>query len=398
MPARPKSTARILPTPKPGEPFPSYLHHGGYRFVTVAADGTKVPSETFPTAALAAEARENDQRVIDGVTDVIIAEALVGYEAYLKSDDKEDGPNRPGSIYQTMRKLATMFPDDTLMVEALTPAKCEALYTDLRTRNAPRTKRPYAAAYHRLALSEARTFLGWCVAQKYLATNPLAGVKGRGRINKRKNQLRIDQARLWLKAAHHQARDGQQGAVAAMMAMLMGLRASEITNRLVMDVDDDCSRLHVTAVVNTAGAVTWEPKTDGSDGILDIPPELQGYIREVHGGRPQHEPLWTRTYTKRRSVQLHGAGPVAVEHWRGWVRGWVLRICKLAGVARVTAHDMRRLYGTVAYMGGAREAEQRAQAGLRHTEWTTSDGHYVAGEAQQRLGQAAALAVLKGGK
>ena len=385
MPARPKTNARILPTPKPGgDPFPSYAHHGGYRFVTVGADGAKSPSETFPTAALAAQARENVQRVIDGITDVLLREAFVGYLAHLRSEDREHGPNLQASIVQTRFKLGLMFPDDELMVEALTPDKCLALYTDLRTRPAPRTSRPYHAATHRMSLIEAKTFLRWCVAQKFLATNPMDAVKGRGRINKRKHQLRIDEARKWLVVAHQQARLGQQGAVAAMMTMLMGLRASEITHRLVMDVDDNATRLHVTTVEDANGEVVWRTKTDGSDAIADIPPELQGYLRQCSVGREPRHGLWTRW---GRPVQ----------HARQWPLRWVNTICQLAGVTRVTAHDMRRLYGTISYMGGAKEAEQRAQQGLRHGQWATSDGHYVDATAQAQLGQAAALKILKGG-
>lgn len=50
-------------------------------------------------------------------------------------------------------------------------------------------------------------------------------------------QLRVDEERRWLAKAVELAAAGEAGAVAAIVALLMGMRASEIVERVVRDVD-----------------------------------------------------------------------------------------------------------------------------------------------------------------
>jgi hypothetical protein len=58
--------------------------------------------------------------------------------------------------------------------------------------------------------------------------------------------MTADEAKRWLQTALARIQLGEDGALAAAMALVMGLRASEITNRVVRDVDQDGSVLLVT--------------------------------------------------------------------------------------------------------------------------------------------------------
>ena len=81
-----------------------------------------------------------------------------------------------------------------LPLRKLDVATGEALYARLRSRSAVDT--------HRNILSEAKTFLAWCVGRKrWMPSNPFEGIKGTGRRNKGKAQPRIDEARKWTAAA-----------------------------------------------------------------------------------------------------------------------------------------------------------------------------------------------------
>lgn len=370
--------------------MPSYAHHGGYRFVVVGADGVKDPSATFPTKARAAAARAEVQRTLDGRTDVDVSTALVEYEAYLHSDE-DGGAGRKDAIYQTMRKLRTFYTDGEELLEALTTARFKALYTDLRTRPTDKTKdtktpKPYSANYHRLALAEAKTFLRWCYGREYLPEAIVKGaetVKGWGRMRKRKRQPTIDEVRLFLAKAHHLAGvKGQQGAVAALMCLTMGLRAGEVVARVAREVDDNGTRLLVGERLVADGASDdWAPKTVDSEGYMDIPEELQPYLVDLKAAaKDGYASIWTR------------------KHTRNWPRAWVRRICKGAGIPVYTAHDMRRAAGTASLLGGLREAQQRAVANLRHSDWAvTGGGSYVAKTAIGRVAQRSALKVWRGG-
>src|SRR5690348_485354 len=105
--------------------------------------------------------------------------------------------------------------------------------------------------------------------------------------------------------AHRQADAGHAGAVAAMMALVMGMRASEIVSRVVRDLDD-------------GGALLWIPdsKTLAGRRKLEVPELLQAYRVKLARERDSQAALFG-------------------EHWRDWPRKWVQRICKVAGVPKV---------------------------------------------------------------
>ena len=136
------------------------------------------------------------------------------------------------------------------------------------------------------------------------------GGRGVGKRRHGKPQLRVDEARRWLTKAVELADSGEAGAAAAaaLLAFVMGMRASEIVNRVVRDFDDDAKLL-------------WIPdsKTEAGRRTLQVPTILQPLMKQI----------------------AHGKSPAAMlfgHHWRDWVRKWVKRICEAAGVPKVTAH------------------------------------------------------------
>jgi site-specific recombinase XerD len=215
-------------------------------------------SYCFETEEEARRAIEAFQVEIDR-PDPTLQTALRDYETYMR-DDKG---NKPNSIDQTLRKLRRFFPDLTLMLSELTPDACSDLYQALRV--APKRHGGVLSVdFHRNALAEARTFLKWCVKKKWIPQNPLEGVEGVGRRKHGKEQLRIDEARKWLAKARELANQGHDGAVAAMMTLLMGMRCSEVISRIVRDVDDN-------------GTLLWIPdsKTEKGKRTLRVPEMLR---------------------------------------------------------------------------------------------------------------------------
>ena len=124
------------------------------------------------------------------------------------------------------------------------------------------------------------------------------------------------------------------------MSLVMGMRASEIVSRVVRDLDDD-------------GTLLWIPdsKTEAGRRTLQVPELLQPYLG---GWREGQSP----------EAKLFG------QHWRDWVRKWVQRICKAAGVPKVTAHGMRGLHSTLAVENGV--SAHVVAASLGHESSTTT--------------------------
>ena len=86
-----------------------------------------------------------------------------------------------------------------------------------------------------------------------------------------------------------------------MMALLLGMRASEIVSRVVRDLDDDGTVL-----------VIPEWKTDAGRRKLHVPDVLRPHLQRLAANRPAE-------------ARIFGS------HWRDWPRECVQRMCELAG-------------------------------------------------------------------
>jgi integrase len=208
------------------------VNAAGYRRATVFDDEAKAKRfvEMFRTALT------NE--------DLSTESALIRYRSYLEAKGDKDQ-----SLDVTAWAIGMFFPKP-LPLRLLSAKRCEALYLDLRTRPSKRTGQPVAVDTHRNVLSQEKSFLSWCVERGWLADNPCAKIEGIGKrrprgksLGKAGNELRVKQARAWYRKALTLATEGDQGAIAALVALLLGMRASEIVSRRVADLDEDETRL-----------------------------------------------------------------------------------------------------------------------------------------------------------
>ena len=185
----------------------------------------------------------------------------------------------------------------------------------------------------------------------------VTGTRARG-----KAQLRIDEARRFVETA---LREGDARGLAAAMALLMGLRASEITNRAVRDVDD-------------AARVLWieRAKTRAGDRRLEVPEVLRPQLAALVAGRAPDAPLFG-------------------DHDRHWVGYHVRRLCRLAKVPVVCPHGLR---GTQSSIAARAVPVEHVAAALGQTGPAVTRRHYLAAGAEQDDKQRAALRVITGGR
>ena len=308
-----------------------YEERGQFRVKVVIAG--KPSSRTFATRATAerfarAARKELNTTIHDTET------ARDEYEEYLR---KHKG-NKPNSIERTMWSLRSFFPKP-IPLDLLSVRRCQSLYTALAER--------LAVDSHRNALKETRTFLEWCIGQGWIRSNPLDGVKGIGARRKGRNkpQLTRREARLWMAKAIELVESGNEsprkrkyggttadGALASLMALLLGLREHEILQAQVRDLDDETERADLFIV--------RQSKTENGVRTLRIPEVLRPYLIELAGDRDGDALLFTSPRTGER-------------YTRGWVRNQVRRICALAKVPEVPVHGLRRTHATLSVDHGA---------------------------------------------
>lgn len=299
-----------------------------FRVVEIEANG-KRNSSTFETAA-AAERHIEIVLASMASADHTTSTALEEYKKHLAANgDKAE------STAVVEWAILLFFPEPVAL-SSLTPAKCAALYEAIRTRPSERTGAPLAADTHRSALARVKSFLAWCIERRYfIGENPFAGVKGIGRLRPRGKslgksgtELRVREARAWYRKALELA-DKDERAVAALVALLLGMRANEITGRRVQDLDEDLE----------PGDLLWIPcsKTPAGRRTLEVPEVLRPFLLRCCAGKERDRYIF-------EASRPHQLGK---RHGRDWVRHSVHLICDAAEVPRVTAHAMRGLLATL---------------------------------------------------
>jgi integrase len=241
-------------------------------------------------------------------------------------------------------------------VRAVTPALASSLYVDLVESTSDKTGKPLAAATHRFYLKLARALFAWAVRKGYVAHNPFQNVHPVGRMNVGKPQLRIDEAQRFVSTAL-QRFDEQCDALSmgALVALLMGLRASEVLQRRVRDVDRN-------------GEILWidSGKSKNARRYLDVPAVLQPRLWQLCTGR---EP----------DAFLLGSGRDGQARRRQALWSTVHHLCLAAQVPPVCTHSLRGLWATLGVQSGA--VSHAVAASLGHGSFSMTAKHYAQPEA-----------------
>lgn len=331
-----------------------YKHGARWRVVVVATDGTRShprESEGGPSGFASRESAEEYVAAWRGEDEPTIAAAV---DAYIES--MRSGGYREDSVTTTAFRLRALLQTTgrDRRLRALTPAVARDLFA-ARAAASGDTQAGELGNGHR--------FAAWAIGQGWLSRDPFVGLaptkpKSRAR---RKQQHRIDEARRFLDVA---LAHGEEG-LAAAIALLMDLRASEIVKRRVRDVDDDGRVL-----------VIEEAKTEAGERRLEIPDEIHAAIV----GR----------CTDRRPEDL--LFPGRSRHWVGY---HVRRLCRIAGVPVISPHGLRRTHSSIS----VREVSiEHVAAALGHASPAVTRRHYIAPGAEQDGRQRSLLRVLAGGR
>jgi integrase len=191
--------------------------------------------------------------------------------------------------------------------------------------------------------------------------HPVANFEPIGQRNRGKKQLRIDEARKLVDVCIRQANEGDEAAVGALTAFLLGLRASEVTDRVVRDLDDN-------------GRLLWIEfgKTKRSRRTLEVPALLRPYLLSLAKDRPADAQLISRTISPRTGKKRD----------RHWLLRHVERLCAEADVPVVCTQSLRGLHASVATDAGA--TSHVVASALGHSSPAVTHAHYIDGATARR--------------
>lgn len=313
-----------------------YQHRSKWRVVGVKADGSRI-RESFDSHAEAQEYADTARAALGHRTVGIAVNEFL-------ANMVERG--RRWSTVTTARYRLVAFlrlTETDRPLVSLTEAHARSLYA--------KRVGEVKADTHRGELALASGFASWCVKRGYLPSDPFAGVEAVGERRTGKEQLRLDEARRFLGVA---IGEGSHSGLAAALALLTGARASEVTDRIVRDLDD-------------GGRLLWVSKAKTKAGIrqLVVPEVLRARMLELAVGRQPGDRLW---------------GDVT----RHWLGHHVRRLCAAAKVPVVSPHGLRGLYATIR-VGVLGDDADRVAASLGQETAQVTRRSYVAPGAESRM-------------
>jgi len=236
-------------------------------------------------------------------------------------------------------------------ISAITPHKAAALYERFLCLVSSKSGTVFSVATQRTALLYTRAFFLWACT-KGMCGNPFREVKPVGKPRAGKPQLRIEEARRFTQTALERfEQNGHPLNIAALVALMMGMRTKEVLLREVRDLDDGGRYLWIDA-----------GKTVNAKRHLEVPEMLRSYLLHLTVGKAPNALLFGgQSNGKPRSRQLFWA--------------FVQRLCKFASVPLVCTHSLRGLHATLAVQSGS--AAHVVAASLGHSSFEMTERHYA---------------------
>lgn len=238
-------------------------------------------------------------------------------------------------------------------IATLSPRRAAALYEHHTGQTSLKTGQVLSAATHRSDLKIMKLFFSWAVKRGYVGFNSFKDVSPVGKPRAGKLQLRIEEARLFTKTALLCFEEESKPlALGALLALMMGLRTSEVMHRVVRDLDDGARYLWID-----------QGKTQSARRHLEVPLMLSpSLLRLAQGKRPDE--------------LLFGVSAVTGRPYpRQSMHRTVQAICLKAGVPRVCTHSLRGLWATLAVQSGA--VSHAVAESLGHHSFAITQKHYA---------------------
>lgn len=243
-------------------------------------------------------------------------------------------------------RLLAFLPDVPL--PQITEAKAQQLYLAETQRKGKFGQ--VKAATHHASLKGAREFFNWLVKKGHAQSNPFVAVESVGRASAGKVQPTETDAHKLDALLFEAARAGEEGALALLVQLYLGLRSSEVLKLQVAAVEREGRKVSIV-----------RGKTRNARRSLDLFPDVARLLGPLCVGRPSTERVFAShlpqcpapNYLYKR---LH-------------------QYCRRAGIREYCPHSLRGLHSSLALVGGA--TSHQVAASLGHSSFATTAKHYA---------------------
>ena len=205
-------------------------------------------------------------------------------------------------------------------------------------------------ATHHLLLRSTKEFFTWLVKRGHVRENPFEKVEPIGRANVGKEQPReTDAIKLDTLLLSH-ASKGDEGALALLVQIYLGLRSSEVLGLVVKTVEREGKKVSVQ-----------KGKTANAKRTLELYPEVAELLWAHCKGRPLDQRVFAANLPKQPAPD--------------WMLKRLHRFCAEAGIGKFCPHSLRGLHATLALTSGA--TTHQVAASLGHASYATTAKHYA---------------------
>lgn len=283
--------------------------------------------------------KEKVERELRQTAPLLVHEALEQYLAFKRHDIRSEK-----QVEQLGQKLRQICPN--VAVAQVTRQKAEQYYLD-ETKRAGKFGliRP---ATHQARLRLAKAFWAWMIRREMATENPWERVEPIGKVSTGKQQLGEGDARKLDRFLFAQAEAGDEGALALLVELYLGLRSSEVLSLTVGSCHGQTIWVHGTKTKNARRKL-----------------ELYGPVAELLGkhcrNRPESERVFAANLPKQPSPN--------------WTYKRLKKFCAQLGIPSICPHSLRGLHSSLALEAGA--TTHHVAKALGHASFGTTARHYA---------------------
>lgn len=288
-------------------PYPPCKGRSRWRVQVYCASSKRKCTITFATRAEAEAAIPTLLQTIREQMPLPLHDAINQYLAY-----KEACGLQPLSLSSLRDRLFRFLSNDQPL-SAITPAKAEELYLNF-TKSHGRYGQ-LKAATHQAVLRNTKEMWRWFVKRGLTKANVFETVEPIGKVNAGKPQLRETDARLLDQLLFEQARKGDEGALALLVQVYLGLRSSEVMRLLVGSVESEGQKVSIL-----------KGKSKNAKRSLELFPDVAKLLWAHCQGRPDTERVFAANLPQAPKPS--------------WMYKRLRKHCKAAGLPLVCPHSL----------------------------------------------------------
>lgn len=323
-------------------PYPPHKGRSRWRIQLYCSESKRKISLTFASRQEATAMIPVLEEKLREQIPIRLHEAMNKYLEYKAADGLKSQ-----SVAATRDRLFRFLPKD-MPLASMTPAMARELYAQY-TKSIGRYG-VITAATHQGTLRNTKEMWRWFVKEELARSNPFEAVDPIGKANAGKPQLNETGAKKLDRLLTERAQAGDEGALALLVQVYLGLRSSEVLGLLISHVEREGRKVTIS-----------KGKTRNARRSLDLYPDVAVLLWKHCQGRPETERVFAASLPKIPSP--------------GWMYKRLKKHCQAAGLPTVCPHSLRGLHSTLAVAGGSTTHAVAAQLG--HASFATTARHYA---------------------